>query len=148
MDSLAATTKKICKVFVKTNAKIICSWILQSLLVLIPIFLLHSTSTPIHGNSILFTCLLYTTAFYWIDILYRGKRSSAIIAYILTIFICFAFYICGIDRIITCDDSDCLRWIPLPHLFPTAVVTSLYSLAFIKAQKWTKKDNSPEPPII
>ena len=147
MDNLAATIKKLWKVFVKTTAKIICSWILQSLLILILILFLHSTSTTIPGNSILFTCLLYTTAYYWIDILYRGKRSSAIIAYILTIFICLAFYICGIDRIITCDDSDCLRWIPLPHLFPTAVVTSLYSLAFIKAQKWTKKDNSPEPPL-
>ena len=147
MDNLAANQKKLCKIFVKTTAKIIRSWILQSLLILIPIFLLHSTSSPIPVNSILFTCLLYTTAFYWIDILYRGKRSTAITAYILTIFICFAFYICGIDRIVTYDDGYCLRWMPLPYLFPTAVVTSLYSLAFIKAQRWAKKDNSPEPPM-
>ena len=57
--------KDIVKIFVKTNTKILFSWILQSLCVILPVILLNIEDRipGSTGNSIVFTTLLYTTFF-------------------------------------------------------------------------------------
>ena len=132
--------KDIVKIFVKTNTKILFSWILQSLCVILPVILLNIEDCipGSTGNSIVFTTLLYTTFFCWTEKICKKQHwiICAFIPYILTISICLVLQICDINKIVIYDDGyGSSKWIPLPMLPYVSAIFSLYSLAFIKVQK-------------